>query len=265
MKIIDLDKRYEPLYCNCLIGDPERLKDAGDYKRRWYETMKPRGLKVKLALDDAGEPVGMVQYAPVAESPVTGKDMYYLYCIWVINDKRFRGNHQKMGFGTALLDAFEEDARQSGRKGVIVWGLSLPVFMPARWFKKHGYQEVARQGMQVLLWKAWGQDVTPPSWIRPHKLPAPTPGKSTVTCFCGGWCLEVNQSFSRTKRVIAEVGRDFDFQEIDTTDRKTFDEYGLSDALFIDGKEMPLGPAPSYAKIKRAIQKSVKKAEKRKR
>jgi GNAT superfamily N-acetyltransferase len=262
MKIIDLAEEHESLYFNCLIGDPRRLADAGNYKRDWYRKMTPRGLKVKLILNDAGEPVGMVQYLPIEESPATGKDLYYLLCIWVVNDKKFRGNHQKKGFGTALLAAFEEDARASGKKGVVAWGLTIPAFMPARWFKKHGYEEAERQGMQVLLWKTWEAGVAKPAWTPSRKKPERTQGKVTVACFRCGWCPEVNKAFTRTKRVVAEIGGEINFTEIDTAERKAFEEWGFGDALFIDGKEIPLGPAPSIAKIRRAIHQSQKRAAK---
>ena len=50
-----------------------------------------------------------------------------------------------------------------------------------------------------------------------------------------------------------------DFQEIDTFDRKVFLDWGISDALFIDGKQIRTGPPPSYDKIRKKIDKKVKK------
>jgi GNAT superfamily N-acetyltransferase len=260
MKIIDLTQEFEPLYFNCLVGDAGRLNDAGEYKKHWYEAMKPRGLKVKLALTDNGEPAGMIQYLPVEESTVTGRDLYALLCLWVVNDKRARGNFQKRGFGSALLAAFEEDARTSGKKGVVVWGLSIPAFMRAAWFSKHGYEVVERQGIQVLLWKTWASGADKPAWALQRKIPERTPGKASVTCFRCGWCPEVNKAFTRTRRAIEEIGGDIDYREIDTTDPTAFSEWGISDAVFVDGESIPLGPAPSYAKIKRAIRLSRKRA-----
>lgn len=262
MTIIDLDKRHEELYFKCLIGDPDRLTDSGEYKRRWYKVMKPRGLKVKLALNDSGAPLGMIQYLPVEESIVSGKDMYYIYCIWVINDPKFRGNHQKQGYGKALLRAVEEDAHADGKKGVIAWGLVIPVFMPAAWFRKHGYTPVERLGLQTLLWKTWDKDADKPYWITPRKKPEHVSGKTVVTCFCGGWCPEANKAFTRARRAAEAAGSDVEFLEIDTTDRRVFEEYGIADALFVNDREMRIGPAPSYKKIEHTIRKSVRRAKK---
>ena len=49
------------------------------------------------------------------------------------------------------------------------------------------------------------------------------------------------------------------FEEIHTNDREHFLEWGITDALFIDNKEMRTGPPPSYEKIKNRIAKRVKR------
>jgi GNAT superfamily N-acetyltransferase len=263
MKIIDLPSEHEAFYFKCLVDDPAWLAEAGDYKRKWYEAMKPRGLRVKLALNDGDRPVGMVQYLPVEESNVSGRDLFFLHCIWVVNDRR-GANRQGKGIGSALLAAFEEDARCSGKKGVVVWGVTIPDFMRAAWFKKHGYETVEAQGIIELLWKTWEAGAVRPAWVKPNKKPAPAPGGTTVTCFRCGWCPEVNKTFTRARRAAADLaaeGRKVGFREIDTTDRRNFREWGISDALFIDGEEVPLGPAPSYEQIKEAIERSLKKAK----
>ena len=50
------------------------------------------------------------------------------------------------------------------------------------------------------------------------------------------------------------------FRKIDTFDRNVFLEWGIADALFIDGKQVRTGPPPSSCeKIKKLITKRVKK------
>lgn len=46
---------------------------------------------------------------------------------------------------------------------------------------------------------------------------------------------------------------------LDTADRATFLEWGISDALLIDGKEVRTGPPPSYEKLRRLIEKRLKR------
>ena len=62
----------------------------------------------------------------IEHSIIEGKDLYFIYCIWVHGYKKGVGNHQKKGIGKALLQAAEEDAESKGAKGIAAWGLSMP-------------------------------------------------------------------------------------------------------------------------------------------
>jgi GNAT superfamily N-acetyltransferase len=255
MIIEDLAPEDEKLYCMCLEDWSDEMKEAGDHKEKWYDSMKNKGLRVKLARDESGAAGGMIQYMPVELSFVEGKDLYFINCIWVHGHKQGRGNFQKKGMGRALLKAAEEDARLLGAKGMAAWGLLLPFWMKASWFKKQGYKAIDRMGMQVLLWKPFTSDAVPPRWIRQQKKPDLIPGKVAVSAFINGWCPAQNIAFERAKRAAAEFAGKVAFQEYDTSDRKTFTEWGISDALFVDGKEVWTGPPPSYEKIKSIIKK----------
>ena len=258
MKIVDLTDDRKELYFFCLEDWSEEMKEAGDHKRAWYEKMKDQGLGVKLALDDTGEVGGMIQYAPIEHTFVEGQDLHFIYCIWVHGYKKGRGNFQKRGMGKALLKAAESDAKEKGAKGMVAWGISLPFWMRASWFKKQGYTKVDKQGIQVLLWKPFTNDAIPPKWIK-KKKPETTPGKVTVTSFVNGWCQAQNIVYERAKRAAAEFGDKVVFQEIDTFERPTLLEWGIADALFIDNKEVRTGPPPSYKKIRKLIARKVSK------
>ncbi|MHB8124257.1 MAG: GNAT family N-acetyltransferase [Desulfitobacteriaceae bacterium] len=140
MIIDELIPEHEKLYCMCLEDWSEEMKEAGDHKEKWYCSMKDQGLRVKLARDNSGEIGGMIQYIPIEYSFVEGKDLYFVNCIWVHGHKQERGNFQKKGLGKALLAAAEDDVKALGAKGIVVWGLILPFFMKASWFKKQGYK-----------------------------------------------------------------------------------------------------------------------------
>ena len=127
--------------------------------------------------------------------------------------------------------------------------------------RKRGYTKVDKQGFlgPVLLWKPFNNDATPPKWIRQRKKPEAVPGKVAVTAFLNGWCPAQNLTFERAKRAASEFGDNVVFQKIDTFDRASFLEWGISDALFIDNKEVRTGPPPSYEKIRNIIAKRVRK------
>ncbi len=261
MKIIDLSSEYEKLYFVCLEDWSEEIKEAGNHKEVWYSKMKDKGLRVKLALDDNGQVGGMIQYVPIEYSFAEGKDLYFINCIWVHGHKQGRGNFQKKGMGKALLQAAEDDARTLGAKGIAAWGVPLPFWMKASWFKKQGYIQVDKLGFleQVLLWKTFTDGAIPPKWIRQRKKPELIPGKVTVTAFLNGWCPAQSLVFERAKRAATELGDKAVFQPIDTSDRNNFLEWGILDALFIDGKPVRTGPPPSYEKIRKIIAKRLRK------
>jgi len=260
MEIIDLRDEHKNLYFVCLEDWSEEIREAGDHKARWYEKMKDRGLGVKLAVDDRGEVGGMIQYVPIELSPsAEGKDLYFILCIWVHGHKKGRGNFQKRGMGKALLRAAEEDAKERGAKGMAAWGVAMPVFMRASWFKKHGYKPADKMGMLVLLWKPFREDAGPPRWIKPRKTPETTPGKVTVTALLHGWCPSMNMTTERARRAAEELGDRVDFQTVDAFNRDVILEWGTSDALFIDHKQVRTGPPLSYKKIRKKIAQRAKR------
>jgi len=258
MKIIDLTPEYEKLYFLCLEDWSDEMEKSGDHKECWYNRMKDR-VRVKLAEDDDGNVGGMIQYIPIEDSFARGEDLYLVLCVWVHGYKEGRGNFQKKGMGKTLLKAAEEDVKALGAKGLVVWGVSMPFWMKASWFKKQGYEMVDKNGIMVLLWKPFTDDAQAPEWIRQNKAPEGVPGKVTVTCFINGWCPAGNLVYERAKLASADFPEKVNFVKIDTSDRATFLEWGISDALFIDRTEVNTGPPPSYKKLKKAIGKKVKK------
>ncbi len=259
MNVIDLPKEHEELYFACLEDWSEEAKEGVGRKRVWYDKMRDRGLRVKLALDDRGVVGGMIQYAPIERTHVDGQGLYFIYCIWVHGHKQGRGNFMGRGMGKALLKAAEDDARALGAKGIAAWGISLPFWMRASWFKKQGYLKADKDGMAVLMWKPFVGGLRAPGWVRAGKTPEPVPGKVTVTIFSTGWCMAQNLPAERAIRAARELGDRVVVREISTFEPAEARKWGRCDALFIDGKEVNTGPPPSYEKIRKLIGKRVKK------
>jgi len=261
VKITDLAPEHEPAYCLCLEEWSDEIREAGSHKREWLDRHKGRGLRVKLALDDNGTVGGMIQYLPIEHSPAEGTGIYFILCIWVHGHKQGRGNFQKQGMGTALLAAAEADARELGGKGMAAWGVVLPFWMRASWFRKHGYRKADKLGMMALMWKPFTADAVAPSWIRPKRRPQPEQGKVVVTGLLNGWCPAMSMVHERARRAAAELGPRVEFREVLTADRAVFLEWGMGDALFVDDKEMRNGPPPKYEKIKNKIARRLKKVK----
>ncbi len=153
-----------------------------------------------------------------------------------------------------------QDAKARGAKGIAAWGIWLPFWMKASWFRKHGYRKADRQGMASLLWKPFVDDARPPRWFQATgKKPELVPGKVTVTAFVHGWCLAMNLTYERAKRAAETFGETVVFREIDTSNRATLAQWGISDAVYIDHKRLGGGPPPTYDKIRGAIAKRVRR------
>lgn len=259
MKIVDLTEDHKDLFCLCLEDWSEEAKEAGPKRCEWVTRFQKKGLRAKLALDDEGNVGGMIQYLPIEHSFADGQDLYFIPCVWIHGHQQGRGNFQKKGMGKALLAAAEEDVRRLGAKGMAAWGVWLPFWMKASWFKKQGFKKADRQGLAVLLWKPFVDDAQKPKWFKPSRdLPEKRPGKVTVTAFVSGWCMAQNLVYERAKRAAQEFGDCVVFEEIDTSSREVLTEWGISDDVFIDGHKAQRGPPPSYEKIKSMIAKRVR-------
>jgi GNAT superfamily N-acetyltransferase len=221
--------------------------------------MKGNGLRVKVAVDEKGTIGGMIQYAPIEHAFAEGDGLYFIYCVWVHGYRQGRGNHQGKGMGSALLREAERDVAALGGKGLVAWGMSIPVFMRASWFRKHGYRRVDRVGIQELLWKPFTTDAAPPRWIRARRKVEGAPGKVVVTSFRNGWCPAQNLVCERAKRAAGAFPESVIFREFDTFEKQTYREWGIADALYIDDRQIRTGPPPTYEAIRASIARKVKK------
>ncbi len=260
MRIVDLTPEHCPLYFVCLEDYSAEMKEAGDHKARWYETMRTRGLRVKLAEDDDGRIAGMIQYLPIEHSPAEGEDLYFVLCIWVHAYKKLGpGDRRRRGLGTALLAAAEADARALGARGLAAWGLGIPIWMRAGWFKRHGYRVADRDGLRQLVWKPFDAAAAPPRWMRPRQHPEPGTDRARVTAFVNGWCPGQNITAERARRAAGELGEGVSFEAIDTTDPAARSAWGFTDAVFIDGKLLRSGPPPAYDRVKRRMERALRR------
>jgi len=259
MEIVDLrpDRpELEEAWLNCLEPWEPAAAEGLAGRRAWYAAMKDRGLFVKLALE-GDVPVGFIQCVPIEESPMIGSRLYTVLCIRVHGHRKGVGDHQGHGIGSALLLAAEQEAFRRGALGMAAWGLALPVWMRASWFRRHGYRKVDRQGLSVLMLKRFSAEARAPAWP-PHGPPPPSvEGRTTVTCFSNGWCSAGCASCERARRAAEGFGEAVVFRVIDTRDPMIARRWGHSDAIFIDQDEVRTGPPPSERRLRRLIRDKV--------
>ena len=262
MGVIDLQPEHYSTYFNCLEDWSGEIAEAGDHKACWFQRYREQGLRVKVYRDSDGAVAGMIQYLPIEHSFVAGEGLYFILCIWVHGHKQGIDNRQGRGIGKALLEAAEQDVRELGGKGLAAWGLWLPIWMKASWFRKHGYRKAERDGISLLVWKPFDATATPPRWIKQKKTPPHIPGKVTVTAFINGWCTAQNVVYERTRRACQQFGEQVVFTSIDTSVPETFQEWGIVDGIFIDEKRLNFGPPLSFEKIMKKIRKRVERLQK---
>jgi GNAT superfamily N-acetyltransferase len=261
MKICDVNPSTEERYFGCLYTSPEQWKDwvvGIEGKREWYGAMKEKGIRAKLALDDQGEPRGMIQYGPSELNFINCKNMYFVHCIYIPKIKG-EAKFRKTGMGAALLEAAEQDARAKGADAMMAWGVSMPFWMKASYYKKRGYSRADKNGMAVLMWKPFTDKARKPSWDRPLKFPELKPGKVRVSSFNCGWCTLQNAHAKLTEETAREFGDAVEYQHVDTSLRENLEEWGISDAIYLDGREMIKGPPMDRRQIRKKIAAKVKK------
>jgi len=247
-------------FCACLCPGEAELASVSPVKLAWYEKQRSHGFRVLLAFSGQ-TPLGMIQYGPVESSWLEGKGCMVVYCIWIPPKKRLGGiQARSRGIGTALLAAAEEDARRSGSGGMAAWGLALPLWMRAGWFRKHGYRVVERQGMMRLLYKTFESGSIPPRWRSPAGQPAKHgSGPVRLTVLSNGWCPAMNMVMQRARDVASEFGNAVSVDEISTADPAVMIRLGESDMLYIDDR--PVSPAPpvSPARLRRLLARAIKR------
>lgn len=266
MRIIDFEEKHKSTYFNCLEEWSDEMKEAGNHKETWYEKVKDKGLRVKLAEDDNGQICGMIQYLPAELAFVAGGEGYYLIkCIWVHGYKEGVGNQQNKGIGSMMLESAEDDCKALNLKGLLAWGVSMPFWMRASYYKKHGYKKIDKDGSTVLLVKSFIKEDSIPQLVRMKKKPPKGEEKVNVMIFLNGWCPAQNIVVERTLRAIENFSDYVEVEILDTTDRSVLDTWGIYTGVFVNGKTVQKGPPPSYAKISRLIEKEVKHCMKFKR
>ncbi len=260
IEIVNLDDSNRELFSICLEDWSDIAREAGSRRADWVRKMQEKGLRAKLARNDEGQYIGMIQYLPIEQSIIAGEGLYFIPCIWVHGYKQGVGNQQKKGVGKALLAAAEEDVRSLDAQGMAAWGLILPFWMKAAWYRKQGFRKADRDGISQLVWKPFTEEAQAPRWAGKGKYRhEPVAGKVCVTAFCNGSCMACNLTTERAKRAAAEFGDKVVYREIDTSNSRAVRKWCETDAVYIDGKPAQTGQPPSYEKIFKKIEKRVRK------
>lgn len=137
-----------------------RRRSAGwRRKRRWLEARFAEGLRLKL-LDLSRGGRGFIEYIPgeFAWRPVGAAGFVFIHCLWVV------GKSKNKGYGSMLLEACLEDARNGGAKGVAMVTSTGNWLAGRELLSSHGFEKVEQAPPSYeLLVRVFGS-AAPPSF-----------------------------------------------------------------------------------------------------
>lgn len=221
----------------CLWGvskeQKEAMKEHMKKRLKWIEEMFQKGLEIIVALGPRKSKKGLIEYLPVemAPEPVKGKSSLFINCIWVL--PRFK----KTGIGKGLLRHFLDDARKVGGASVLSYEgdkwFGYFDYMPTNFFKRFGFKEVSRDETRVLLHLDLGAHIIP-ELLTPKIQRIKKKSKTVVDVFCNSqcpWCGWMEDEINKNVK-----GYDIMLRRINTDNRETIEEFGVSRGISINGK-----------------------------
>jgi len=278
-KITEDELDYVSVLClDPSIGAKQRevMQDAMEDRTRWIRKMMKKGLEVLVALEEpkperihykwAGDmlhkdlavhgkvPEGLLESIPIeyAPEPVKGENQLFIDCMWILPP------FWRTGVAKRLMESFIEKARKFGGASVLAYegdkwcGTSLE-YMPASFFERFGFKEVARDGSRVLFFLDFGV-AKPPKLIHPKTEPSSEGNKIIVDLFCNSqcpWCRWTVDDIKRNTRKYPKVVVNI----VKTDDRKIIEEFGMSRGVRINGKPV-IKRTASWKEIKTEIEKT---------
>jgi L-amino acid N-acyltransferase YncA len=117
-------------------------------KRAWLEQRFSEGLKIKILHVTGGRDTGFIEYIPgeYAWRAVHAPGYLVIHCLWVV------GRGKGRGYGTQLLQSCLQDARDQGKRGVVMVSSDGNWLTSKKLFLHNGFEiiEQAQPSFQLL-------------------------------------------------------------------------------------------------------------------
>lgn len=184
--LIDVDgTNFDSLPC-CGIKNPAH--PGRQAKCRWLQANAKFGLRAKALLAPDGEPSGYIEYIPgeFAWRGVNAKGYMFIHCVWVY----FKRHHAK-GWGSVMVEACLDDAREEGMRGAAVVVRDGPWLAGRRLFSANGFEPVdtAAPDYQLLVRK-FNQRSANPAFKKGWDQKLARLGKG-LTIICSSQCPHI--------------------------------------------------------------------------
>jgi len=242
----------EEWYCE---GDCRRIRQAWIRKRKYLATRLGDGARAKIAYVHA-MPAGFIEYYPMDTTnyEMVGSELSAIWCINIKEDYRGRG------IGRLLLEKCLKDCRDSGFRGVAV-GCWDPIWMPSQFFKRHGFEEVAKAGSGKLLLYRFSRDAEPPRWVGRGKFYDDVElaqGKAVLDIFHSDRCPIHWRNTSLILEIAAEYGDRLLIRQYNTDDRSEMLKHKIEYAVYLDGEAIAMGPPVKAHVVRRRIGEAIR-------
>ena len=261
MQVVDLTDKYMEFVALCTHNDEINQENEASalVREHWIRNTMKKGLKIKVAVDDKGNPLGFAHCLPIELGAwgMTGKDLMTIPCLTLQYQKVYK-EERGSGVGKALIQAVEEEAKKT-KKGVATLTYDDGFwFMPTSFFKKLGYKEVDRQRDTVIMMKIF-EPVAAPRMFKLKYEFKPITGKVVVDIFWDQLCPTSICEVNRVRQVCAEFGEKVVLNEYNCSIKKNLEKYQTARALFFNGHYKCWGYAAPKDEVRKEINKKLEK------
>jgi len=232
------------------------MKEHMEKRLNWVEEMMPKGLEILLALGPRKSKKGLIEYLPIelAPEPVKGQHSLFIDCVWVLS------RYSKTGIGRGLMQHFLKEARKVGGATVLAYEgdkwFGYFDYMPAKFFRRFGFEEVSRDETRLLLHRDLGSHQLP-RLLTPKIRRVDEKGKTVLDVFCNRqcpWCgWMVDNIMRNAKRSGVRVN------VINTDNRGTIEKFGIARGIAIKGEPV-IKRMATWKEIKSAVERFKNKA-----
>jgi len=253
----------------------EAMRSGMTDRTCWIRKMMQNGLEILVALEKprrerihykwAGEmlhadlavhgqvPKGLVESLPIefAPEPVTGENSLFIDCIWILPP------FWNTGVAKCLMKSLINRAKRFGGASVLAyegdkWFWTSIKYMPSSFFKRLGFEEVARDGTRVLLFLDLGAG-KPPQLIHPKTKLSEENNRIMIDALYNSQCPWSRWMIDNVKRNIKKYPGVV-VNHVNSDDRKVIEEFGMSRGICINGQPV-IKRMASWNEIRTEIEK----------
>jgi GNAT superfamily N-acetyltransferase len=232
MELLDIKSNNEKLFFTCLYPDEKGMESIIRERNKWYREFRDKGYEAKVLENDRGEIVGKCHIIPVEYSPLIGKDLLVILCLYVHLHDNYVGDQRGKGYGRFMLRQIEKTARTKGYGGVATWAMDWH-WNPMSFYTHMGYVEADRIDRAVVLWKPF-REMIAPRFNRIHPIKE-SKEKVSVVVSDNAWC-NGNNKIRVAREAVKDLKDKIDYYETVCPCHGRMLHLGYVGGIFLDGK-----------------------------